>query len=339
MHNVRVPALRMGLLRSSVATIALLGSGCGGSAPLSPSGPPVPAGNHAPFQLRVDRASASRLSVPFSQPLAVIYSPCFSIFPVTRGATIRMDVAVFGPAGDQYSTTPLASETRDLAPGRSYGGCGGTSVLDHDLTHPVASRYRLSVRYTESDGTTGVVEGEAGVDWIVRTPAVAPGVVINEFTTDGRNGERDQWVELKNLSSTPVVMNRWRIIVSDNRGHTGNYSISLPPSVTLPPGCHLLLTSERPIGGYTGTVPGEPLVSFLGPIPRDGGMALFNERNEAVDQVALSYGSLYREGTPLQPLAPTPEHTYERQGRDTDNNAADFVLRGEGTPQNLSMCR
>lgn len=68
-------------------------------------------------------------------------------------------------------------------------------------------------------------------------------------------------------------------------------------------------------------------------------MALFNERNEAVDQVALSYGSLYREGTPLQPLAPTPEHTYERQGRDTDNNAADFVLRGEGTPQNLSMCR
>jgi hypothetical protein len=102
--------------------------------------------------------------------------------------------------------------------------------------------------------------------------------------------------------------------------------------VTLAGGCHLLLASayssvRRDHDGH------------FGQIQPDGGLALFNRSVEAVDQIALSYGSIYREGTPLQPMPSVNRpQSYERRGPDTDNNAGDFILRDRGTPTNVSTC-
>jgi hypothetical protein len=129
-----------------------------------------------------------------------------------------MEIAVIGRDGQVYPTTPYGAEERRLDRGTAVGGCGGAMALDHDLVHPVAERYRLTVHYVAADGSSGSVSGEAAVDWIIRTPAAPPGVIINEFSTHGANGAFEQYVELKNVTSRPVMMTGWYINLSDNRG-------------------------------------------------------------------------------------------------------------------------
>jgi hypothetical protein len=53
-----------------------------------------------------------------------------------------------------------------------------------------------------------------------------------------------------------------------------------------------------------------------------------------VDQVGMSTGSAFHEGTPLPPFSATAiRHSYTRDRRDTNQNALDYVFV-PATPQN-----
>jgi predicted extracellular nuclease len=174
------------------------------------------------------------------------------------------------------------------------------------------------------------------------TPASAAGsnsVVISEFRVRGPQGGNDEFVELYNLSSSPVNIGGWKVNASNNAGTTGTRA-TITANTIINPGCHYLLTNTAS-SGYSGTVAGDQ--SYNTGVTDDGGIALLNG-STIVDAVGMSTGSAYKEGTPLASLGSTnTARSYERKpggaagsATDTDNNANDFQLRTTSDPQNSS---
>jgi hypothetical protein len=92
---------------------------------------------------------------------------------------------------------------------------------------------------------------------------------------------------------------------------------------------------------YNDSVPADAAYDISG-VPEDGGVALFlPDDTTIIDQVGLSAGSEYKEGTTLPALTADIDQGYDRNADgtgncvDTDNNAADFFLRNPSDPQNF----
>jgi uncharacterized protein len=167
-------------------------------------------------------------------------------------------------------------------------------------------------------------------------------VVISEFRVRGPNGGSDEFVELYNLSGSPVDISGWKLQGSNNAG-TVSARATVPAGKTIGSGCHYLFTNSSTSGGpYSGAVPGDQ--TYATGITDDGGIAISKGDNTIVDQVGLSTGSAYKEGVTLASLGSTNlNRSYERlpgdgsgSGTDTDNNATDFHLISPSDPQNLS---
>lgn len=100
-----------------------------------------------------------------------------------------------------------------------------------------------------------------------------------------------------------------------------------------------MLTNSSSSGGpYSGSVTGDQ--TYATGIADTGGIALLNSSSVIVDQVGMSSGTLYKEGTSLASLGTTNTNTgYARLlngAKDTDNNSADFVQVTPSDPQNSS---
>jgi uncharacterized protein len=176
------------------------------------------------------------------------------------------------------------------------------------------------------------------------SPALAGSstVVISEFRVRGPNGGSDEFVELYNLSGSPVDISGWKLQGSNNAG-TVSTRATVPSGKIIGSGCHYLFTNSSTSGGpYSGAVPGDQ--TYATGITDDGGIAIIKLDSTIVDQVGLSTGSAYKEGTPLPSLGGTnASRGYERKpgdgsgsGTDTDNNATDFQVLTPSDPQNLS---
>ncbi len=172
--------------------------------------------------------------------------------------------------------------------------------------------------------------------------AVSTTVVISEFRVRGPNGGSDEFVELYNLSSSPVDISGWKMKGSNSAGTTSTRA-TVAGSTTLSPGCHFLFTNSSTSGGpYSGSVPGNQ--TYGTGITDDGGIAITLPNDTIVDQVGMSAGSAFKEGTPLASLGSTNlDRGYERKpggssgsSADTDDNSTDFQLITPSDPQNLS---
>ena len=172
--------------------------------------------------------------------------------------------------------------------------------------------------------------------------ATSSTVVISEFRVRGPNGGSDEFVELYNLSASPVAIGGWKINGSNNAGTIVDPRDDRGRHV-LNPGCHFLATNSSANGGpYSGAVPGDQ--TYATGITDDGGIALLTSSDVIVDQVGLSAGSAYKEGTPLASLgSQNLNRGYERlpggaagSGTDTDSNTADFRLLAPSDPQSLA---
>lgn len=172
--------------------------------------------------------------------------------------------------------------------------------------------------------------------------AVSTTVVISEFRVRGPNGAADEFVELYNLSSSPVDIGGWKVRGSNNSGFV-SIRATISAGTTLSPGCHFLVTNSSASGGpYSGPVPGDQ--TYATGITDDGGIAVTLPDDTVVDQVGMSAGSAFKEGTPLASLGSSNlNRGYERKpggaagsGTDTDNNASDFQLISPSDPQNLA---
>ena len=173
------------------------------------------------------------------------------------------------------------------------------------------------------------------------TGAVSSSVVISEFRTRGPNGGNDEFIELYNLSSSPVTISGWEIRGSNSSGTVSTRAI-INSGAVLNPGCHYLLTNSNPTGGpYSGGAVGNQTYGVG--ITDDGGIALTTASGTIIDQVGMSTGSAFKEGSILSPLTSGSNQSYERRpgagsgsGTDTDNNNSDFRLISPSDPQNAS---
>jgi uncharacterized protein len=169
--------------------------------------------------------------------------------------------------------------------------------------------------------------------------AASTSVVISEFRVRGPNGGNDEFVELYNLSGSPVSIGGWKIRGSNSAGTVGTRA-TITAGTTLAPGCHYLLTNASTTAGpYSGAVTGDQ--TYTTGVTDDGGIAVTLADDTVVDQAGMSAGSAFKEGTPLANLGTTNlDRGYERKpggaagsGTDTDNNAADFQLISPSAPQ------
>lgn len=176
--------------------------------------------------------------------------------------------------------------------------------------------------------------------------AVSTTVVISEFRVRGPNGAADEFVELHNLSDAPVPIGGWTMRGSNSSGTT-SVRATIAAGATLNPGCFYLLGNSSTSGGpYSGSVAADQ--TFATGITDDGGIAIVAADGATiVDQVGMSTGSAYKEGTPLSSLGGSNlDRGYERKpggaaghAMDTDDNAADFQLITPSNPQSsASRC-
>ncbi|HKP47408.1 MAG TPA: DNA/RNA non-specific endonuclease [Pyrinomonadaceae bacterium] len=175
-----------------------------------------------------------------------------------------------------------------------------------------------------------------------RVQAVSATVVISEFRTRGPNGAADEFIELYNLTNSPIDIGGWKINGSNNAAGVST-RLTISAGTIIPAHGHFLATNSSTSGGpYSGAVAGNQ--TFATGITDDGGIAVLTAANAIIDQVGMSVGSAYKEGTILTPLTTAGVNQgYERKPggsngstQDTDNNSADFQLRAPSDPQNLS---
>lgn len=169
--------------------------------------------------------------------------------------------------------------------------------------------------------------------------ATSSTILISEFRTRGPAGAADEFVELYNATAAPIDIGGWKINRSNGSG-TINTQITITAGTMIPGHGHFLATNNA-AGGYSGSVPANQ--SYNVGITDDGGIAILNVANVIIDQVGMSAGSAYKEGTVLSQLTTNVDRSHERKpggangsSTDTDNNAADFQLVTPSDPQNLS---
>lgn len=170
--------------------------------------------------------------------------------------------------------------------------------------------------------------------------AVSPNIIISEFRTRGPAGGNDEFIELYNNSAASVNISGWKIKGSNNAGSVSTRA-TVPVNTILNAGCRYLVTNNAS-GGYSGSAPSN--LTYSTGITDDGGIAVTLADDTIVDQVGMSSGSAYKEGTPLASFGSTnSDRSYERKAvganagsQDTDNNANDFVLRSPSNPQNAA---
>src|SRR5688572_13948435 len=173
----------------------------------------------------------------------------------------------------------------------------------------------------------------------------APGVVvISEFRFRGPSplptgdaGLNDEFIELYNPGSAEVNLANWRLLASVASG-TVVLRANFPAGARIAAGCHFLIVNVNAVGGFTGTMARD--LTYSTGFADNGGVAITDSTGAIIDQVGLSAGSAFGEGTRLGVL-PNVHSSYERKpggalgnGQDTNNNANDFQIISPATPQN-----
>ena len=137
--------------------------------------------------------------------------------------------------------------------------------------------------------------GEPPVDevYTVDNTILLTHLVISEFRTVGPNGEFDEFIELYNPTSNWVDISGWKINASNSTGGT-SLRATIPASMILRSNQYYLIAKSG-TSGYSGSVPAN--LTYGTGIADNGGIALVKPDGSIVDQVGMSAGSAYKEGT------------------------------------------
>lgn len=169
-------------------------------------------------------------------------------------------------------------------------------------------------------------------------------ILISEFRTRGPLGGNDEFVEIWNNSAGPVNIGGYTLRGSNSAGTT-SVRATVPAGTILNPACYYLFTNSTATTGYSGPVPGN--TTYATGFTDDGGIAIADGAAAILDQVGMSAGSAYKEGTVLATTPANNNQSYERKpgggsgnSLDTNNNANDFLFNAASSnPQNVnSVC-
>jgi uncharacterized repeat protein (TIGR01451 family) len=320
---------------------------------------PIGANNSATATTDVNNPTFADLSISKSD------SPD-PVFP-TQTLTYTLIVTNNGPdtAQSVVVTDSLPSEVTFVNCASNQGGvCGGTAnnrtINFASLANGATATITINVT-VNSNVTAGTLitnnasvasatgDSNGGNNTTSATTTVqevsAGQLVISEFRTrgpgTGSGSATDEFVEIYNPTTTTLVIGGLKIRASNNTG-TISDRVTITAGTTLGPGCHYLVANSS-AGGYSGAT--SPNQTYTTGIGDDGGIAITrNNGTTIIDQVGMSAGSAYKEGTTLTPLAGSANQSYERKpggsfgnGTDTNNNSADFFLNASSSnPQNSS---
>jgi uncharacterized protein (TIGR03437 family) len=169
----------------------------------------------------------------------------------------------------------------------------------------------------------------------IPTPSLPP-LVISEFRTRGPAGASDEFIEVYNLSGNVVAAGGLKMRGSSSGG-TITTKLTLNANTMIPGHGHFLATNSA---GYSGSVIADQ--TYTSGVANDGGIALTMSDDSIIDQVGMSAGSVFREGTNLAPLSSDANLGYERRPgglsgstQDTQDNSGDFQILSPSDPQNL----
>jgi predicted extracellular nuclease len=150
-------------------------------------------------------------------------------------------------------------------------------------------------------------------------PLQAADLSITQFRVRGPSGGNDEFVEVQNTGTAALDVSGYKLNASNASGTTGT-RFTFPAGTSVAPGCFLLLANGGS-SGYSGAV--APDLKYSTGITDDGGLALLDATGTIVDQVGLSAGSAYKQGTPLASLgSANADQGYGRK------------VNGAGLPQN-----
>lgn len=195
------------------------------------------------------------------------------------------------------------------------------------------------IRASATNGTKTVTSTQTAL-------TIEPGagqLLISEFRTRGPAGAGDEFLEIYNPTTAPIPIGGLKLRSSNAIGAISD-RVTITAGTTLGPGCHYLIANGS-ASGYTGSVPADQTYGTA--ITDDGGLAVTGSNGASIiDQVGLSPGSAYKEGTTLAPLTANVNQSYERKpggvfgnGVDHTNNASDFGLSNPSNPHNsASAC-
>jgi hypothetical protein len=198
------------------------------------------------------------------------------------------------------------------------------------VTLPVAGTFFARVRGTGGcSGTEGPASGEIRIQSGTAS-GPSSSIVVNEF-----NG----FVELKNISGSPVDIGSWRIQTTTGFDQLGVLAASIRGGVILTQGCTYLLV---PPGSGIAVPADEPLSTGV-----NEGVAIVRPDGFIVDSAGRRNSfdiadpdTPFIEGNPLRARRDTPGvASFARVGDvDTNNNVQDFIELTTATPQSASGC-
>jgi hypothetical protein len=242
--------------------------------------------------------------------------------PVTVDYSI-IDGTASAASGD-YDSFP--TQTLTFMPGVNSQTISVTVHADNETENPETFFVNLS----NASANANIVDGH-GVGTIT-DPAQAGQLLISEFRFNGSAGALDEFIELQNITNSPLTVAAsdgsagWAVVTSDN---TTTPKFVIPAGTVIPAHGHYLGTNvlqgtmkpEAPDGGVGGS--GYSLNNYAAPdvifttdIPSDAGIALFSTARAAsfdaahrLDAVGFAgvADALYREGAGLLPAGGTPE--------------------------------
>ncbi len=251
----------------------------------------------------------------------------------------------------------------------------GSLTLSTQGTYKYGFRYRIfdPVSGTYSPYTycdeSGPVTPPAGTYGTVTVtpppppPGIANHLVISEFASKNLNGTTvvhdDEFIELYNPTSTPIVLTGWRLQYKSTTGSFADLG-GLTLSGTIAAKGYYLIAYKSGSAGYTGTV--TPDATYTAQTSHNGGsLRILNASGTLVDKLAwgtptttgldpegtympfvdntVAGGSLERKAvgdSTAGSMAATGRDEKRGNGYDLDNNSTDFVTRTKRDPQNAS---
>jgi len=282
--------------------------------------------NSNPATLTVNPPTPTLTSVTISPPSATIDAGQTQQF---TGQALDQFSQPIGGVTISFASNNTPVATVDSVSATSSSGSATATVGAH-------TNGSAEIRATANNGTTSVTSTPATLT--VAHVFNLGDVLISEFRTRGPSGASDEFIEFYNPTNSTVPIGGLRVRASNGSG-TISDRVTITAGTNLGSGCHYLIANTA----YTGSVAANQ--TYGTGITDDGGVAVTQaDGTTIIDQVGMSSGSSYKEGTTLAPLAASVNQSYERKpggasgnGTDTNNNAADFFLNSSSSnPQNLS---
>jgi len=209
-----------------------------------------------------------------------------------------------GPKGDPGTSIDALEGLNGIA--CRAGGRNGTVTLTYDTSaHAV-----FTCTATASEGT----------------------VRVNEFSTGTTASATDEFVELFNAGTSSADIGGYKLVYRSGAGTSDVALATIPAGTMLAPGAFYLFGG----GGYAGAKPADQAFS-AGLAGTAGGIGLRDAGGKLVDSVG--YGSAtnifvetHTAAAPPSTAPPGSSDIRLPDGRDTDDNSADFAVTAVPTP-------